>query len=292
MSIYRYIAISFMILTITNCSQIQQSHDRVESDYNEGFRIINDEDPNNNNGQTQSQGGISSNTDCKQPSTQRSYVVHGKRYYPIEVKAGDEFHGIASWYGPTFNAKKTSNGEIYDMYKNTAASKTLPMNTMVKVLNKSNNKTVVVRINDRGPFVTGRIIDLSNKAARTIAMHNKGIADVKVVVISAPDICGNKTPVTIPDDKQYEDISIPTQPTNNSTSIYVVQIASFLNYDKAIKYKNKAQSNVSDYETKIVSKEIDGQVYNRVIFTGFGSEDEARRFKENQYPDGLVIQNQ
>ena len=104
----------------------------------------------------------------------RPYVIRGIKYYPTVVSVGDSFKGNASWYGPDFHGKLTSNGEIYNMYDMTAAHKTLPMNTIVKVTNKKNDLSVVVRINDRGPFIATRIIDLSNSAAKKIEMFEKG----------------------------------------------------------------------------------------------------------------------
>ncbi len=101
-------------------------------------------------------------------ATMRPYTVGGKRYYPTMVSVGDTFSGIASWYGRDFHGKKTSNGEYYNMYDFTAAHKTLPMNTMLKVTNLRNNRSVIVRVNDRGPFVNNRIIDLSYAAAKRL----------------------------------------------------------------------------------------------------------------------------
>ena len=115
--------------------------------------------------------------------TMRPYSVFGIKYYPFVANMGDQFEGIASWYGPDFHEKKTSNGEVYNMYDMTAAHKTLPMNTVVKVDNLDNGKSIIVRINDRGPFVRGRIIDLSNKAAHEIDMYRKGTAQVKITVL-------------------------------------------------------------------------------------------------------------
>lgn len=115
--------------------------------------------------------------------TMRPYSVFGITYYPFIANIGDDFEGIASWYGPDFHSKKTSNGEIYNMYDMTAAHKTLPMNTVVKVNNLENGKSIIVRINDRGPFVKGRIIDLSNKAAHEIDMVRKGTSKVKITVL-------------------------------------------------------------------------------------------------------------
>ena len=124
--------------------------------------------------------------------TMRPYSVFGITYYPFVAKVGDDFDGIASWYGPDFHSKKTSNGEIYDMYDMTAAHKTLPMNTVVKVENLENGKSIIVRINDRGPFVKGRIIDLSNKAAHEIDMVRRGTAKVKVSVLGYNGEIDNK----------------------------------------------------------------------------------------------------
>ena len=91
--------------------------------------------------------------------------------------------GEASWYGPGFNGKKTASGEIFNTNKLTAAHKKLAFGTVVRVTNLNNNKTVVVRINDRGPFVKGRVIDLSKKAALEIDMINDGVVPVKVELL-------------------------------------------------------------------------------------------------------------
>ncbi len=91
--------------------------------------------------------------------------------------------GYASWYGGKFQGRLTANGEVFDTYKFTAAHKTLPFNTIVKVTNISNKKTVIVRINDRGPFIKNRIIDLSKVAAEALDMINSGTAYVKVEIV-------------------------------------------------------------------------------------------------------------
>ncbi len=91
--------------------------------------------------------------------------------------------GEASWYGPGFNGKKTASGEIFDMNKLTAAHRKLPFGTKVRVTNLNNNKSVIVRINDRGPYKKGRIIDLSRKAAVQIGLAKSGIAPVKIEVL-------------------------------------------------------------------------------------------------------------
>jgi len=92
-------------------------------------------------------------------------------------------YGESSYYADKFHGRKTANGEIFDMYKKTAAHKTLPFNTMLEVTNLENNKSVVVRVNDRGPFVGDRILDLSLGAAREIDMISSGIVEVKIRIL-------------------------------------------------------------------------------------------------------------
>ena len=110
------------------------------------------------------------------------YEVAGKWYYPAE-DYGYREEGIASWYGPGFNGKRTANGEVYDMNAMTAAHKTLPMPSVVQVINLENNRSIRVRINDRGPFVDGRIIDLSRRAAQLLDVERQGTARVLVELI-------------------------------------------------------------------------------------------------------------
>lgn len=99
----------------------------------------------------------------------------------------DEMEGLASWYGRDFNGHLTASGEVYDMYEMTAAHKTLPLQTVVKVHNLENGKTITVRINDRGPYVAGRVIDLSRKAARALGMRDDGTAKVRLEVLKWPE---------------------------------------------------------------------------------------------------------
>lgn len=115
------------------------------------------------------------------------YTVFGKRYYPIKSSMGYREIGEASWYGKKFHGRKTSSGEVYDMYKMTAAHKTLPLPTYVRVRRIDTGETVVVRVNDRGPFLKGRIIDLSYAAAQRIGLVKLGKANVEVVAIDKVD---------------------------------------------------------------------------------------------------------
>ncbi len=112
----------------------------------------------------------------------KKYNVGGKYYYPKKDLYYNKT-GIASWYGPKFHGKLTANGEIYNQYALTAAHKTLPLPSAVKVTNLKNNKSIVLRINDRGPFVNERIIDLSSKAADILDLKKEGTGLVRVQIL-------------------------------------------------------------------------------------------------------------
>jgi rare lipoprotein A len=114
-----------------------------------------------------------------------SYTVQGERYYVLKSAEGYDKTGIASWYGTKFHGRLTSNRETYDMYAMTAASPNLPIPSYVHVTNLSNGKTAVVRVNDRGPFKSGRIIDLSYAAAKKLGYIDQGTAKVRVTGIDA-----------------------------------------------------------------------------------------------------------
>ena len=113
------------------------------------------------------------------------YEVFGVRYQVMRSSVGYKDRGIASWYGKKFHGRQTSNGERYDMYRLTAAHKTLPLPTNVRVTNLNNGRSVVVRVNDRGPFVGNRLIDLSYEAARQLDMIDVGTALVEIEALEA-----------------------------------------------------------------------------------------------------------
>ena len=114
------------------------------------------------------------------------YEIAGERYYVQDSSADYRERGVASWYGEAFHGRSTSNGETYDMYALSAAHKTLPIPTWVEVTRLDNGQRIIVRINDRGPFVDGRIIDLSYAAARELDMVDAGTARVEVRALGVP----------------------------------------------------------------------------------------------------------
>lgn len=128
----------------------------------------------------------------------RAYTVKGKRYVPFANTITDFSQvGTASWYGPGFHGKRTANGEKFNQNLMTAAHKELPLNSVVKVTRVSTGKSIMVRINDRGPFHGNRIIDLSFGAAKKLGIVNKGSAKVKVELIKNNNAKGKKTGKTM-----------------------------------------------------------------------------------------------
>ncbi len=130
-----------------------------------------------------------------QPGYPPPYKIGNKWYQPLPDSRGFTEEGIASWYGKAFHGKKTANGEVYNMYGISAAHKTLPLGTMVRVHNLENNKKLNVRINDRGPFIEGRIIDLSYEAAKLLGVAAPGTARVKIAamnIVQSDNIISNK----------------------------------------------------------------------------------------------------
>lgn len=126
-----------------------------------------------------------------EPRTQRGndpYTVFGVRYYPINDANGYHERGIASWYGKKFHGRQTSSGEVYDMYAMTAAHRTLPLPSYVRVRNLENGRSVIARVNDRGPFLHNRLIDLSYVAAAKLGIIGRGTGIVEVETVTAGEI--------------------------------------------------------------------------------------------------------
>lgn len=200
-------------------------------------------------------------------ATLRPYTINGKRYYPTVVSVGWREEGIASWYGPDFHGGTTSNGERYNMYAMTAAHKTLPMNTMVRVTNKRNGRSVVVRINDRGPFVSGRIIDLSYAAGKRIGIDRTGTAPVELQVLGFDSLIASVAAKK--GNAVRREVVI---------SGFVVQIGSFRRLEGARIYKERYDNFEGRYRTEIREFTLEGAPLYRVWMRGFKSEAEARDF--------------
>ncbi len=188
------------------------------------------------------------------PATQKPYVINNKRYYPIPSAEGYSENGIASWYGGKFHGRKTSNGETYNMYSMTAAHKTLPMNTMLLIQNLDNGKNAVVRVNDRGPFVQGRIVDLSYKAATTLGIVKSGTARVQAIALGEETVkTKGETPTLV-----YQDLSVGE---------FYVQIGAFINKTNALRLQKRF--NDSGYTTVIQKgDDVDPSLYRVQVYVG------------------------
>jgi rare lipoprotein A len=166
-----------------------------------------------------------------------SLISCGIFYKSVPIKAWeDEMTGYASWYGKEYHGRKTSSGEIYDMYALTAAHRTLPLGSEVKVTNLENGRTVDVMINDRGPFIEDRVIDLSYSAAKAIGMLNQGTARVRLDLLKIP--------------------------TGSDSAGYLIQAGSFLMYENALQLKNTLEKTCSP--VFIETAETNERKYHRV----------------------------
>ncbi|MDT8377148.1 MAG: septal ring lytic transglycosylase RlpA family protein [Mariprofundaceae bacterium] len=168
------------------------------------------------------------------------YQVAGHWYYPLATAAGYSKTGTASWYGREFHGKKTANGEYYDMHAMSAAHTTLPMPTMAKVTNLDNGRAIVVRINDRGPFVKNRIIDLSYAAAKALGYERQGTAPVRVEALggaaATPAMAGKKVSAPVlaasPRPAYQPQAPAPRTPAASHGSMYV-QLGAFSMHSNA-----------------------------------------------------------
>lgn len=172
-----------------------------------------------------------------------SYVVFGKRYHVRDSASGYKERGMASWYGTKFHGRRTSSGEPYDMFKITAAHKTLPVPAYVRVTNLENGRSLIVRVNDRGPFHPGRIIDLSYTAAVRLGVYAKGSARVEVealepgqAIAQVPQAAAEpqiEPASTAPDELESFLASLPNTPPG--PKLPFLQIAAFRNMSQCTK---------------------------------------------------------
>jgi len=177
-----------------------------------------------------------------------SYVVRGKRYKTLASGKGYRKRGIASWYGTKFHGHRTSSGEPYDMYGMSAAHKTLPLPTYARVSNLRNGRSVIVKINDRGPFHENRIIDLSYAAASRLGILGKGTGLVEVEAIDPLIQETNKPPRSIP--ASQPKISRPAATTTSGAqpSLYL-QLGAF-----------SSRSNAERLQARLSSSELPGEL--------------------------------
>ena len=277
----------------TNHGRYQQKHDSTPSRLPNASELLNATP----RAETHSRGG------------NKNYQVLGKHYQVLKSAENFSQSGTASWYGRKFHGHLTSNGEIYDMYAMSAAHKNLPLPTYLKVVNNSNDKSVIVRVNDRGPFHQSRIIDLSYSAAYKLDMLKTGTANVTITAISdftagglaklqdhAPNLTGNSTNITplakAETPAAYETIGVEkveenTSPLNTAFKKQFIQAFASKSHIQATKL---AKVLFQQHQKNTQIEEINGIF--RVLVGPIGSNDELKRLllviKDNGHPNAFI----
>lgn len=222
----------------------------------------------------------------------RPYVALGKQYTPLTAVGEFKQRGTASWYGKKFHGQRTSSGEIYDMYTMTAAHPTLPIPSFARVTNLANQKSVVVRINDRGPFLHERVIDLSYTAAYKLGIVNNGSAEVEVESLTPDAVI---TPIITSEPVQSQPLESSTPPVaevapvaattvaaappeGGDSNVYL-QLGAFKSQEGAEAFLAKMRSELSDTGKQFKLSNKDGLA--RVHIGPYTSQAEARSSAEN-----------
>lgn len=214
------------------------------------------------------------------------YKISGKWYYPEEDYSYSET-GIASWYGKDFHAKYTANGEVYDMNALTAAHRTLPLPSIVRVTNMENGRSLVLRVNDRGPFAKDRIIDISKRGAQLLGFQAQGTARVKVEIL--PEESRNLKAAL---QNGSSSIRLATSAnsarsalTNAGSGRLFIQAGSFSHREMA----NNLSSNLNQFgQTSVVPADVNGSRYYRVRVGPFNSRSEANSALSGIHGSGLT----
>ncbi|MEH6472907.1 MAG: septal ring lytic transglycosylase RlpA family protein [Halopseudomonas sp.] len=227
--------LALLVLFITGCSGTSSSRYSIEQDHGPSRNIdlshVPDAVP---TGEGKSRGGNKS-----------PYTVLGKKYFVLDSNEGYLERGKASWYGKKFHGHKTSNGETYDMYGMSAAHKSLPLPTFVRVTNLDNGKQVIVRVNDRGPFHGARLIDLSYAAAYKLDMLQQGTARVEIEAIT--DVSRRPASAVV---SQPQTLAV-TPVTNNR----YVQVGAYSSWTAAQSVKTRLGLLVRDQRVEISKRE-------------------------------------
>jgi len=222
--------------------------------------------------QQQTQGATKQKS---KPASQKPYTVLGKRYEPLESYMGFVQTGTASWYGKDFHGKRTSNGETYNMNNMTAAHKTLPLGVFIKVKNTDNGRETIVRVNDRGPFVKERILDLSYAAAKQLGVDVVGTAPVRIEALGYQGA----------EQDRYRALE------NYDKGVYSVQIGSFKDLRNAERLMSEMR-NIFGF-SEIEHTTVNGEHFHRVYagkFTSLKAAEQAEEeFSTHGYPGSFAV---
>lgn len=206
----------------------------------------------------------------------KPYRVYGRWYKPLPDANGFSQQGIASWYGEKFHGRRTSSGEIYDMYAMTAAHKTLPLGTWVRVKRLDTDRRVVVRVNDRGPFIHGRIIDLSYTAAKALGMVRPGTAKVEVIALGK---------------RRHTATGDTYIPMDYYSGTFTFQVGAFSSRDNAERLRSQLARTFTN--AHVVSYDRGDAVFYRVRIGRCNDLESAERYErylsENGFPDAFIV---
>ena len=217
------------------------------------------------------------------PYANRQYAALGKTYTPLTVTGNYKKRGIASWYGKKFHGQRTSSGEVYDMYGMSAAHPTLPIPSYARVINLSNNKSVVVRVNDRGPFLHERIIDLSYTAAHKLGIVGNGSSEVEVeslmpdTTIPAPIIAEPVKVEPLPPEPVQKAAPVAPSATAVGGNVYL-QLGAFKSQQGAEGFLARMRAEFEGSGKQISLYQKDELV--RVHVGPYANQDEARAIAE------------
>lgn len=223
-----------------------------------------------------------------EPKTQ-PYTVLGKRYHPLKSAAGYDETGTASWYGKKFHGKLTASGDRYDMHEPSAAHKTLPMGTIVRVTNLENGRVATLLVNDRGPFVGNRIIDLSYAAAQDLGTAEKGLSRVRVQAVGSLTRGADTQYATAPTRPVPSAKPAPAAKTASATGNVYLQIGVFAERDNALRVRDHLRGRGFP-NVFITSGFRQGRLLHTVK-AGFNRESEARNALSHiraYYPDTFL----
>ncbi|UCF30031.1 MAG: septal ring lytic transglycosylase RlpA family protein [bacterium] len=208
------------------------------------------------------------------------YVVHGQRYRILGSSKGYVQRGLASWYGEKFHGRLTASGEVYDMEGMTAAHRTLPLGTYVRVRRLDGRGGTVVRVNDRGPFVKGRIIDLSRAAARQLDMLDSGVAEVEVRALGERDRRSSRRETVLKPRRDY------------TAGSFSVQVGAFTVKDNARRLAVRLRAEYGEADISLFDR--GDTVFFRVRVGRFRTEREAERFlgellEKGEFSEAFVV---
>jgi rare lipoprotein A len=225
----------------------------------------------------------------------RPYTVFGREYVPATTLRPYKERGIASWYGRKFHGEKTSMGETYDMYAMTAAHPTLPLPSYARVTNVATGKSVVVRVNDRGPFLHGRIIDLSFAAATKLGIAQKGSGEVEVEAIFAVEgttvaaaaplppvveapVSTPASAATAPAPPADAPPAVQTAPVTSTEAGFVVQLGAFASSANAETFAARLSASIAPVGVEARVRQVSGLF--RVFVGPYQTRDEAKRISD------------